>query len=142
LGGLRSVGSVRLLDLQLEFENWARRLDFPWRARLSALWRPSGLLLKLTLSSTFARTPIMPIPHPPPPPGGAVLTFDDGVLEAYAPQSKAAVAAAAAAAVPRVVLILSDSEEEDEEEQGDFDSEEDEPQPKRQRTEASTIVID
>jgi len=56
--------------------------------------------------------------------------------------SKAPDAAAAAAALPRVVLILSDSEEEDEEEQGDLDSEEDEPQPKRQRTEASTIVID
>jgi len=28
----------------------------------------------------------MQIPHPPPPPGGAALTFDDGVLEAYATQ--------------------------------------------------------
>lgn len=138
------MGSVRLLDFQLEFENWARRLDFPCRARLSAVWLPSRLLLKLTISSTFARTPIMPIPHPPSPPGGAALTFDDGVLEAYAPHSKAAdaVVAAAAVPVPRVVLILSDSEEEDEEEQGDLDSEEDEPQPKRQRSEASTIVID
>ena len=130
------------MDLRLEFENWARRLDFPWRARLSAVWRPSGLLLKLTLSSTFVRTPIMQIPHPPPPPGSAALTFDDGVLEAYTPHSEAADAAAAAAAVPRVVLTLSDSEEEDAEEPGDLESEEDEPQPKRQRTEASTIVID